>query len=419
MNAIYALTIVLLIYAAGDVIAAITKAKFPSSVARGMIVLAGLWIGLIPKNTFSQSAIGGFGMMAVTLMITMLGTTIDTPEMKRQIKTIIICLAGLAVSTAIILIVGPLLINPQYAYVGSAVYAGGSAVVLMFTSVLKPRGLVAVVGFFTILSMAQSFFGQPVCSYYLRKYAKNFLKDPENIRKWTDNGSEENRDRRLAGKTIRSAGPNGDDLVIAAAAVPAVKSRKLLQLPAVIDNRVPVLLLKVGLISSLATFLSARVGGAVHPFVISIILGWAAVETGFLPKGTLEHTESAGIITFLAACVLFGNYVGVTPHMFISYIRPIIVVMVLGMFGTIITGLLLSRFINMPASLAIALGLTCTFGFPNTMILTNDVCDALAGNEQEHQALYNVLMPKMLVAGFVTVTITSVFIGSFVLKVFF
>ena len=105
--------------------------------------------------------------------------------------------------------------------------------------------------------------------------------------------------------------------------------------------------------------------------------------------------------------------------MFLGYIRPIIIVMVLGIFGTVVTGLLLSRVIKMPASLAIALGLTCTFGFPNTMILTNDVCDALAKNDMEHQALYNVLMPKMLVAGFVTVTITSVFIGSFVLKVFF
>jgi len=418
MSAIYALTIVLLIYAAGDVIAAVTKAKFPSSVARGAIVLIGLWIGLIPKNTFSQSTIGGFGMMAVTLMITMLGTTIDTPEMKRQIKTIIICLAGLAVSTAIILLVGPLLINPQYAYVGSAVYAGGSAVVLMFTSVLKPRGLTAVVGFFTILSMAQSFFGQPVCSHYLRKYAKNFLKDPENVRKWANDGIEEKKDPRLLpGKAQRAAGPNGDSPVLAATAAP-LPQRKLLQMPQMLD-RVPVTLLKVGLISSLAAFLSNLVGGAIHPFVISIILGWAAVETGFLPKGTLDHTESAGIVTFLAACVLFGNYVGVTPHMFLGYIRPIIVVMVLGIFGTVVTGLLLSRVIKIPASLAIALGLTCTFGFPNTMILTNDVCDALAKNDMEHQALYNVLMPKMLVAGFVTVTITSVFIGSFVLKVFF
>ena len=43
----------------------------------------------------------------------------------------------------------------------------------------------------------------------------------------------------------------------------------------------------------------------------------------------------------------------------------------------------------------------------------------MAKTEEEHKALYNVLMPKMLVAGFVTVTIVSVFVGSFVLSVFF
>jgi hypothetical protein len=357
-------------------------------------------------------------MMAVTLMITMLGTTIDTPEMKRQIKTIVICLAGLG--------------SFHCDHPARRTASHQPAVRICRLRRLRRRKRSRPDVYFRPeaartyrrrrilhdLSMAQSFFGQPVCSHYLRKYAKNFLKNPENVRKWANDGIEEKKDPGLLpGKAQRAAGPNGDSLILVSAAAPAPQ-RKLLQMPQMLD-RVPVTLLKVGLISSLAAFLSNLVGGAIHPFVISIILGWAAVETGFLPKGTLDHTESAGIVTFLAACVLFGNYVGVTPHMFLSYIRPIVIVMALGIFGTVVTGLLLSRVIKMPASLAIALGLTCTFGFPNTMILTNDVCDALAKNDLEHQALYNVLMPKMLVAGFVTVTITSVFIGSFVLKVFF
>ena len=87
MSAIYALTIVFFIYAAGDLIAQLTKAKLPSAVARSIMILGGLWLGILPEETFSASTIGGFGMMAVTLMITMLGTTIDTPELKRQVKT--------------------------------------------------------------------------------------------------------------------------------------------------------------------------------------------------------------------------------------------------------------------------------------------------------------------------------------------
>ncbi len=392
MQAIYALTIVLAIYAAGDLISYFSKARVPAAVAWAIIILAGLWTGIIPTDTFENSTISGFGMMAVTLMIVMLGTTIDTPELRRQIKTIIVCVIGVLFSTVLILVIGPHLINPQYAYVGSAVYAGGNAVVLMMTSVLKPEGLTDVVGFFTILCTAQGFFGQPLCSYFLRRYASKFLSDPDNIARYASN-------------------ENGKDAA-------RQSRRRLLQLPKEID-RIPVVLLKVALVASLAAFLSGLTGGKVHAFVISIILGWICVETGFLKKGTMNTIESAGIITFLAACVLFGNYVGITPQMFLGYLLPIVVVMLLGIAGTIVTGIVIGKLIKMPVDLAIALGLTCTFGFPLTMIMTDNVCDAMAKTKEEHTALYNVLLPKMLVAGFVTVTIISVFVGSFVLARFF
>lgn len=391
MQAIYALTIVLAIYAAGDLISYFSKARVPAAIAWAVIILAGLWTGILPSYTFEDSTISGFGMMAVTLMIVMLGTTIDTPELKRQIKTIIVCVAGVLLSTVLILVIGPHIINPQYAYVGSAVYAGGNAVILMMTSVLKPEGLTDVVGFFTILGTAQGFFGQPLCSYFLRRYAKRFLADPDNIARYASDENKENS---------------------------GTHRRRPLQLPEKMD-RIPVILMKVALVASLAAYLSGLTGGRIHAFVISIILGWICVETGFLKKGTMNSIESAGIITFLAACVLFGNYVGITPQMFLGYIIPIVVVMLLGIAGTAIAGIVIGKLCNMPVDLAIALGLTCTFGFPLTMIMTDNVCDAMARSKEEHTALYNVLLPKMLVAGFVTVTIVSVFIGSFVLAKFF
>ena len=393
MKAIYALTIVFAIYAAGDLISYFTKSKCPSDISRAMLILIGLWTGILPAITFESSTIGGFGMMAVTLMIVMLGTTIDTPELKRQVQTIIVCLVGIAISTALIIILGPMLINPQYAYVGSAVYAGGNAVILMMTSALKPMGLVDVVGFFTILGTAQGFFGQPVCAYFLRRYSRAFLADPDTIARWS-------QDERQAGDAK------------------ALKKRRPLELPDRLD-RIPLILFKVGLVASLASYLSGLTGGTVHAFVISIVLGWICVETGFLKKGTLNLIESSGLITFLAACVLFGNYVAITPDMFLGYIVPIFVVMILGMIGTVIAGVVVGRLLKMDIGLAVALGLTCTFGFPNTMILTNDVCDAMAPDPIQRRALYNAIMPKMLVAGFVTVTIVSVFVGSFVLANFF
>ena len=393
MTGIYALTIVMLIYAFGDVVSNLTKAKVPAGVVWGCTVLIGLWTGILPSNVFEFSQVSGFGMLAVTLMITMLGTTIDTPELKRQIGTIIVCLGCVIFSSALIILVDRFIIRPEYAYVGAPVYAGGGAVALLLTAALKPRDMVEVVGFFTILGTAQGFFGMPVCSYFLRRYATEFLKNREEVEKMA-----------LLSENLDEGG--------------GLFKKKFLKIPDRFD-KVSVRFLQIALVSSLAAFLASLTGGSVHAFVISLILGWFFTETGFFKKGMMQHIESAGLITFLASTVLFGNYVGVTPQMFLSYIGPIFAVMLTGILGTAVAGIVISKLVKMPVRLAIGLGLTCTFGFPMTMILTNNVCDAMAKDETERKALYNVLMPKMLVAGFVTVTIVSVFVGSFVLNTFF
>ena len=393
MTGIYALTIVMLIYAFGDVVSNLTKAKVPAGVVWGCTVLIGLWTGILPSNVFEFSQVGGFGMLAVTLMITMLGTTIDTPELKRQIGTIIVCFAGVIFSSTLIILVDRFIIRPEYAYVGAPVYAGGGAVALLLTAALKPRDMVEVVGFFTILGTAQGFFGMPVCSYFLRRYATEFFKNREEVEKMA----------LLSENQDESGG---------------LFKKKFLKIPDRFD-KVSVRFLQIALVSSLAAFLASLTGGSIHAFVISLILGWFFTETGFFKKGMMQHIESAGLITFLASTVLFGNYVGVTPQMFLSYIGPIFAVMLTGILGTAVAGIVISKLVKMPVGLAIGLGLTCTFGFPMTMILTNNVCDAMAKDETERKALYNVLMPKMLVAGFVTVTIVSVFVGSFVLNTFF
>ena len=47
-------------------------------------------------------------------------------------------------------------------------------------------------------------------------------------------------------------------------------------------------------------------------------------------------------------------------------------------------------------------------GYPSTQIVTDDVCKALECSDEEKEKIRNYLLPKMLVAGFTTVTIASV-----------
>ena len=48
--------------------------------------------------------------------------------------------------------------------------------------------------------------------------------------------------------------------------------------------------------------------------------------------------------------------------------------------------------------------------------MSQEVAKAMSSNEEEHSALLNYILPKMVTAGFVTVTISSVLIAGVVVN---
>lgn len=66
--------------------------------------------------------------------------------------------------------------------------------------------------------------------------------------------------------------------------------------------------------------------------------------------------------------------------------------------------------------MAFACALTSLFGFPADYIMTNEVANNVAQNEEEKNYLLNNMMPKMLVGGFATVSVASVIIASIFMK---
>lgn len=58
-----------------------------------------------------------------------------------------------------------------------------------------------------------------------------------------------------------------------------------------------------------------------------------------------------------------------------------------------------------------AIGSSCLFGFPGTVIISNEVSESTGTTAEEKAAINAQIMPKMLVAGMVTVSITSVLVA--------
>ena len=82
-----------------------------------------------------------------------------------------------------------------------------------------------------------------------------------------------------------------------------------------------------------------------------------------------------------------------------------------GVAGTVVVGFVCGKLLRLPFGLAVSLGISCTFGFPTTMLIPQEVAEAVGTTQEEKNAILNYLLPKMLTAGFVTVTIASVILA--------
>ena len=61
--------------------------------------------------------------------------------------------------------------------------------------------------------------------------------------------------------------------------------------------------------------------------------------------------------------------------------------------------------------MSMAIGSSCLFGFPGTVIISNEVSESTGATPEERAAINAQIMPKMLVAGMVTVSVTSVLVA--------
>lgn len=67
-------------------------------------------------------------------------------------------------------------------------------------------------------------------------------------------------------------------------------------------------------------------------------------------------------------------------------------------------------FVVVSVPMSIAIGLTSLYGFPGTMILSQEAAKGSGETPEEVAAIEGEILPKMIVAGFSTVTITSVIV---------
>ena len=392
MNAILAAAIIFVVFAVGDMISAKTKAIVSMLLVASVVFLAGFWAGIFPTTMFADSTLLSMAGLLVTMLLVHLGTTIKLRDFGAQWRTVIIAAVACIAISAAVFFLGQLIIDRGFALVGAPILSGGVVATLTMQDMANKANLPDLAVFATLVMCAQGFVGYPVASLCLKSEAKR-------IKAQLDAG-ELKADVSAGAAQAAAAGQN------------AAAARKKL-IPALPDkyNTPNAIIAKVILVALLSVWVSSLFHDAVNKLVWCLIFGVLCKELGFLDEDALGKAHATGIVMPIITLSIFTNLASATPEMVGGMVVPLLVCVVIGTVAFSVVSILVGKIFGYSWQMSMAIGSSCLFGFPGTVIISNEVSESTGTTAEEKAAINAQIMPKMLVAGMVTVSITSVLVA--------
>lgn len=384
MEAIYAAAIVLAFIALGELVSIWSKARVPSLLVAMLGIFIFAKIGVVPETVIDDSLLLQAYSFLVAPLLFHMGSLIPLRVMLKQWRSVIIAVSGMLVAVLLILAVVAPLFGFETFVAGSGPLAGGIVATSLTTEGLTAHGAASsIIVLPALVLMLQSLPSMPLTNYFLRRYAKK-LRDSGELHELARAHSEEEEE--------------------------AAKKKKLVNLPDfLVDNQLFMLfLILVG--GSAATLLA--VPTHIPSSILALILGILATAVGLSPDRAMERSNSFGIAMAGVIAIVMAPLVTASVQDVINAFIPTVTILVVGGAGIVLGGFVATKLLRWKSGLGMSVALTAMYGFPADYLLTNEVARSIARDEDEKEALLNVMLPPMLVGGFTSVSAGSVVIAS-------
>lgn len=152
--------------------------------------------------------------------------------------------------------------------------------------------------------------------------------------------------------------------------------------------------------------------GVLNTFVVALLLGIALRATRVLPPSALAGIDALGLMMVSILILVFAPLAGVSPADVAALAFPLVLAFVFGLLGIVVVSAVVGRMLGYTVPMSVAIGLTSLYGFPGTLVLSQEAARGAGETPEEVVAIAAYVLPKMIVAGFSTVTITSVVVTS-------
>lgn len=390
-NPLTCITGCLVVYSIGEFLSKKTKGAVSSLLFACILFIAGFWSGILPKDVTTQSGlVAVMSNFGAAFMITNIGTLINLEDMIREWKTVVIAIFSIVAIGLICFTVGSLLFGREYALIAAPPIAGSTVAGIIVTGMAEAASRPELAAFAVLILSLQKFFGIPISTFCIRKD----LKDKQNsgyFKQETTNKKEfKLPSMRIFKETPKNLRTN------------------------------TIYICKVALVACLADFAgkatlipgSQPANYILNPNIAYLLFGLIFARIGFLEKDIFGKSNSSGIITFGLLLMLPGSLASLTPSGLAKMIVPVFGILVLCSIGIIVVCGIVGKLLGYSPYASAAIGVTCMLAYPATQIITTEGVDSLEWEGDERQKAMDYMLPKMIIGGFVTVTVVSVAFAS-------
>jgi hypothetical protein len=395
MNPVVAFVVVMLVWTVSDFVAKKTQSLLSSLFVASIIFLIGFLSGIFPEDLLSSSSLLALAGVVVGFIIVHLGTMISLDDFKKQWKTLLVGIATvLGIGVALLLagwVFGPRISGStadgyaqaiDFVVAGTGALSGGTISVLIVQDAALGVGLTNIAVFPVLIAALQGLIGFPLTSLILRKEASRL------------------RDEYRAGN-------------IEAVVIEETDSSAATRLPAAFTTTAGTLFV-VGLVVLASIGVNNLTNGVLNTFVVALVLGITLRSLGIFKPSVLGGIDAFGLMMIAIMILVFGPLATVEPADVKALALPLLLAFVFGVAGIAGFSALVGKLLGYSVPMSVAIGLTSLYGFPGTMILSQEAAKGAGETPEEVAAIEGQILPKMIVAGFSTVTITSVIVTSII-----
>lgn len=372
--------IVVIIFAAGDMIGQFTRGKLSGLMVVMLLFLFGFVSGILPKDIINQAGLSHLAAISTAMVLFNMGASIDIMQLINEWKTVLMATLCMIASCITMFLAAPIL-GIETVLIGMPVINGAAMATSLMTQVALDRGLTHAAALCAVIYSVQKFVGTPIASamglQYARKIIVEFRKDPQKY--MADLTQRQNKD-----KTHRTLFWKRHEKYF--------------------TSNVLLAIICIG--GWLAHFLSHHT--PIGYSIWALLFGILAHTLGIIPSKPLQRSNSYGLVMIAVLSSIIPSLASVSLSSLGEMAFQTILLFASACLGIFLVGWVLPFWkLVGDRSLAVGIGVEQFLGFPSNVVICHEVSEAIGETEDERTYIEETLSIPYLVGGITVVTILS------------